>query len=59
MDFLELKEFLDFKANQYENPDILESDPLKLVHQLDKEIFYSYIVVNISFISLAMYTWLI
>jgi uncharacterized protein (TIGR02757 family) len=37
MDFLELKEFLDFKANQYENPDFLDSDPLKLVHLFSKK----------------------
>ena len=32
MEFQELKEYLDFKAEQYENPVFLESDPLKLVH---------------------------
>jgi uncharacterized protein (TIGR02757 family) len=37
MDFLELKEYLDFKAYQYENPDFVESDPLKLVHQFTKK----------------------
>lgn len=37
MDFLELKEFLDFKANQYENPNFLDTDPLKLVHRFTKK----------------------
>lgn len=37
MDFLELKEYLDFKAKQYENPVFLESDPLKLVHLFSKK----------------------
>ena len=37
MDINELKEYLDFKAEQYENPIFLESDPLKLVHQFSKK----------------------
>lgn len=37
MDFIELKEYLDFKANQYEHPSFLESDPLKLVHLFTKK----------------------
>ncbi|MFM7662640.1 MAG: TIGR02757 family protein [Bacteroidota bacterium] len=32
MDFTELKEYLDFKSQQYENPVFLENDPLRLVH---------------------------
>jgi uncharacterized protein (TIGR02757 family) len=37
MDFQEVKEYLDFKALQYENPVFLESDPLKLVHLFSKK----------------------
>jgi uncharacterized protein (TIGR02757 family) len=37
MDINELKEYLDFKAEQYENPIFLDSDPLKLVHQFSKK----------------------
>jgi uncharacterized protein (TIGR02757 family) len=37
MDFDELKEYLDFKANQYENPDFLKDDPLKLVRLFSKK----------------------
>lgn len=33
----ELQEFLDFKAEQYENPDFLESDPIQLVHRFTKK----------------------
>jgi uncharacterized protein (TIGR02757 family) len=29
----ELKEFLDHKADQYENPDFLQADPIKIPHQ--------------------------
>ncbi len=31
----ELKEYLDFKADQYENPNFIESDPIQLVHQFN------------------------
>ena len=37
MNFWELKEYLDFKAQQYENPIFLESDPLGLVHLFSKK----------------------
>ena len=37
MDFKELKEFLDFKAEQYENPIFLESDPIQLPHRFSKK----------------------
>lgn len=33
----ELKEFLDFKAEQYENPVFLESDPIQLPHRFSKK----------------------
>ncbi|HUH25813.1 MAG TPA: TIGR02757 family protein [Flavobacterium sp.] len=33
MDFKELKEFLDFKADQYNNPNFIESDPIQIPHQ--------------------------
>lgn len=37
MDFAELKEFLDFKADQYENPDFIGSDPIQLPHRFNKK----------------------
>jgi uncharacterized protein (TIGR02757 family) len=37
MDFLELKEFLDFKADQYENPDFIGTDPIQLPHRFCKK----------------------
>lgn len=37
MTFSELKEFLDFKAEQYENPIFLESDPIQLPHRFTKK----------------------
>jgi uncharacterized protein (TIGR02757 family) len=37
MTFSELKEFLDFKAEQYENPVFLESDPIQLPHRFTKK----------------------
>lgn len=37
MNFIELKEFLDFKAEQYENPIFLESDPIQLPHRFTKK----------------------
>ena len=33
----ELKEFLNFKAEQYENPDFIQSDPIQLVHRFSKK----------------------
>lgn len=33
----ELKEFLDFKAEQYENPLFIESDPIQLAHRFTKK----------------------
>src|SRR5690606_20866364 len=32
MNFEELKEFLDFKADQYNNPNFIESDPIQIPH---------------------------
>jgi len=43
MDFLyngndqDLKEFLDFKAQQYENPRFIETDPIALAHQFTQK----------------------
>jgi len=37
MNFHELKEFLDFKADQYENPEFLVSDPIQLPHRFSKK----------------------
>jgi uncharacterized protein (TIGR02757 family) len=37
MTFDELKEFLDFKAEQYENPKFLESDPIQLPHRFSRK----------------------
>jgi uncharacterized protein (TIGR02757 family) len=37
MTFDELKEFLDFKAEQYENPKFLESDPIQLPHRFNRK----------------------
>ena len=33
MNFEELKEFLDFKADQYNNPNFIESDPIQIPHK--------------------------
>lgn len=33
MNFEELKEYLDFKANQYNNPSFIESDPIQIPHR--------------------------
>jgi uncharacterized protein (TIGR02757 family) len=33
----DLKEYLDFKANQYNNIEFINSDPIQLVHQFDKK----------------------
>ncbi len=38
---------------------MLSPDELKIIHQLDYEIFYGFIMINLSLISLAMYSWLI
>ena len=32
-----LKEFLDFKAQQYEQPAFIATDPISLVHQFTKK----------------------
>jgi len=37
MTFDELKEYLDFKAEQYEKPDFLETDPIQLPHRFTKK----------------------
>jgi len=37
MSELELKEFLEFKANFYENPKFIEDDPIKIPHQFQKK----------------------
>ena len=37
MNLLELKEFLDFKADQYENIHFLEDDPIQFVHRFSKK----------------------
>lgn len=37
MNFDELTEFLNFKADQYENPEFLESDPIQLPHRFSKK----------------------
>lgn len=33
----ELKAFLDFKAEQYENPDFIDSDPIQIPHRFSKK----------------------
>ena len=38
MNFNELTEFLNFKADQYENPEFLESDPIQLPHRFSKKV---------------------
>ena len=37
MNFQELTDFLNFKAEQYENPIFLESDPIQLPHRFSKK----------------------
>jgi uncharacterized protein (TIGR02757 family) len=37
MDFIQLKEFLDFKSEQYENKKFLTNDPIQLVHRFSKK----------------------
>jgi uncharacterized protein (TIGR02757 family) len=36
MSFEELKEFLDFKADHYNNPSFIETDPIQLVHRFTR-----------------------
>lgn len=33
----EIKSFLDYKAEQYENPDFIESDPIQIPHRFSKK----------------------
>jgi len=33
----ELKDFLDFKAEQYENIDFIDNDPIKIPHQYQRK----------------------
>ena len=33
----ELKEYLDFKANQYENPSFIDQDPIRIPHRFSKK----------------------
>ncbi|HNS43240.1 MAG TPA: TIGR02757 family protein, partial [Taishania sp.] len=37
MNFEELKEFLDFKAELYENSDFISSDPIQIPHSFSKK----------------------
>ena len=37
MNHEELKDFLDFKAAQYENPQFLSSDPIQIPHRYSKK----------------------
>lgn len=37
MTFAELKEFLDFKAEQYNHPSFIETDPIQLVHRFSRK----------------------
>lgn len=37
MELIELKDFLDFKAEQYENPAFLEYDPIQIPHKFSRE----------------------
>ena len=37
MNFTELKEFLDFKAEEYNSPQFIESDPIQLPHRFSKK----------------------
>jgi len=37
MELIELKDFLDFKAEQYENPAFLEYDPIQIPHKFSKK----------------------
>ena len=37
MNQIELKEFLDYKANKYESIDFIDDDPIKIPHQFSKK----------------------
>lgn len=37
LQFDELKEYLDFKSEQYNNPDFIETDPIQIPHQFHKK----------------------
>ncbi len=37
MELIELKDFLDFKAEQYENPAFLEYDPIQILHKFSQK----------------------
>ena len=37
MELIELKDFLDFKAEQYENPRFLEYDPIQIPHKFSQK----------------------
>jgi len=37
MNEYELKEFLDYKADQYEHPDFIQTDPIQIPHQFSKK----------------------
>lgn len=37
LQFNELKEYLDFKSEQYNNPDFIETDPIQIPHQFHKK----------------------
>ena len=52
MNELELKEFLDYKAEQYESADFIESDPIQIPHQ-----FNSKADIEISAFFVAMLAW--
>ena len=37
MNQIELKEFLDYKANKYESVDFIDTDPIKIPHQFSQK----------------------
>jgi len=37
MTFAEMKEFLDFKSEQYNHPSFIQSDPIQLVHRFEQK----------------------
>ena len=37
MNQIELKEFLDYKANKYESVDFIDNDPIKIPHQFSQK----------------------
>jgi|APCry1669190591_1035303.scaffolds.fasta_scaffold50841_2 hypothetical protein len=41
------------------NKKIFTPDELKIIQQLDSEIFYGFIIINVSLISLGVYSFLI